>query len=113
MLNYTDENIIMDPLNKDLSVPSSWKSYLFDALKFLTIFYISTFCLAVFYIHRGQNWIVPGVFLGILYSFIIIVSVKQLIKKLPMAAIILAAPTIPLFMLITVITMIPVLKNLG
>ena len=103
----------MDQFKKDLAVPATWKSYLLDGVKFLFIFYISTLCVAVFFIHRGQNWIIPGVFLGILYMFVIIVSLRQIIKKLPMAAIILAAPTIPLFMLILVVSMIPLLQILS
>lgn len=103
----------MDQSKKDLSAPATWKSYLLDGVKFLFIFYISTLCIAVFFIHRRQHYIVPGIFLGIIYLFVIIISLRQIIKKLPMAAIILAAPTIPLFMLILVISMIPLLQLLS
>ena len=102
----------MDQFKKDLSAPVTWRSYLLDGVIFLFIFYITTLCVAVFFIHRGQNWIIPGVFLGILYLFVIIASLRKIIKKLPMAAIILAAPTIPLFMLILVVSMIPLLQIL-
>lgn len=103
----------MDQFKKDLSEPASWKNYLLDGVKFLLIFYVSTLCLTVFFIHRGKNWILPGFFMGILYLFVITVSLRQIIKKLPMAAILLAAPTIPLFMLILVVSMIPLLQILG
>lgn len=102
----------MDQFKKDLSAPATWKSYLLDATKFLVIFYISTLCMAAFFMHRGEHWIIPGIFLGILYLFVIIISLRKMIKKLPMAAILLAAPTIPLFMLIFVVSMIPLLQFL-
>jgi hypothetical protein len=104
---------MMNQPDKDLSVPVSWKNYLFIAFKFLLIFYISTLCVALFFIHRGENWLWSGIFLGILYLFVMIISLRQMLKKLPMAAIMLAAPTIPLFMLILVVSLIPILQMLN
>ena len=95
---------------KDLAAPVTWKGYLFIAVRFLAIFYIATLCMLIFFIHRGNEWITQGILLGLLYLFILIVSIRQMIKKLPMAAILLAAPTIPLFMLIIIVTMIPLLQ---
>jgi len=104
--------IIEKPVNlleKDVSAPETWKSYLLTAIKFLIIFYVSTLCLALFFIHRGPNWIVTGVFLSLVYLFILVTSFRQVIKKLPMAAIMLAAPTIPLCMVIIFLSLLALL----
>lgn len=99
----------MSEFQQDLSVPSAWKSYLPITLKFLGIFYLTTFCLIVFFLHRGNDWMVQGMVISVLYLFVLLVSFKQMISKLPMAAIFLAAPIIPLLMLILVVSMIPML----
>lgn len=100
----------MDIAKPDLSSPTTWKSYLFKALKFLVTFYITTFCMLVFFIHRGEDWLIQGICLVILYLFVLTVSLKKFFSKLPMPAILLASPTIPLFMLMIVISMIPALQ---
>jgi hypothetical protein len=99
----------MDTLKKDLATPSAWKSYLLTVAKFLLIFYAATLGLALLFTHRGQEWIIPGILVGAVYLTIIIFSLRQMLKKLPMAAIMLAAPMVPLFMLILVISLILVL----
>ncbi len=99
--------------SKDLSSPTSWKHYLAITGKFLALFYLSTFSVALFILHRGKHWIIPAIIIGALYLFITIAMLYRLIKKLPMAAIMLAAPTIPLIMLIIIASMIPLLQLVG
>ncbi len=100
----------MDSSEKDLAAPITWKKHLFSAIKFLVTFYIVTLCMAIFFIHRGNDWVMQGILMGVLYLFVIVVSIKQMIKNLPMAAIILAALIVTLGMLIIVVTMIPLLR---
>ncbi|OGT52502.1 MAG: hypothetical protein A3E84_03235 [Gammaproteobacteria bacterium RIFCSPHIGHO2_12_FULL_42_13] len=99
----------MSQLEKDVSAPEAWKGYLLVAVKFLIAFYISTLCVAIFFIHRGQHWLVPAIILGMLYLFVIVISFRQVIRQLPMAAIMLAAPTIPLCMLLIFLSLLPLL----
>ena len=103
----------MNQSETDLSAPTDWKIYLFIAAKFLAIFYIATFCLIAFFIHRGDVWVIKGIILATIYAFILIYSFAKLIKQLPMPAILLAAPTIPLVMLILVVSMIPLFNLLN
>lgn len=102
----------MDSVNHDLTILASWKPYLYSAAKFLIIFYITTLCMIIFFLHRGSDWYLQGAILTILYLFVAIVSLREFAKNLPMAAIFLAAPIIPLCMLLLVITMIPLLQLL-
>ncbi len=98
---------MMQQTNEDLTTPSDWINSVKISIKFLFIFYISTLLLVLFFIHRPGHWIIPGISLGIIYLFVIGVSLYRLIKKLPIAVIMLAAPTIPLLMLIIIVSMIP------
>lgn len=102
----------MEASKLDLSTPSNWKDYLISSLSFLAIFYVTTFSTILFIKHHGNEWLVTDIFVGFLYIFIFTVSIKILLRKLPMAAIFLAAPTIPLFMLMMVISMMPVMQLL-
>lgn len=102
----------MEPSPKDLAIPTTWKNYLFICLKFLGIFYLSSFCLALFFLHKAPHEWLLSILMGLLYLFILIISLRKMIKQLPMAALVLASPLIPLFMLIIVVTMVPILQNL-
>jgi len=102
----------MNPPKIDLSSPTSWKHYLLVAGKFLAIFYFATLGMVLFFIYKPESWIIPGMFLGLLYLFILIYSFKQMLKKLPMAAIMLAAPTVPLFILLLILSFIPIVQVL-
>lgn len=102
----------MEQSPKDLAIPMNWKNYLFICLKFLGVFYVSSFCLALFIMHKVAHKWGLSIFMILLYIFILIVSLRKMIKKLPMAALVLASPLIPLFMLIIIVTMIPILQNL-
>lgn len=97
---------------QDDALPVTWKKYLLAGLQFLIIFYLSTFCLGVLFLHRGENWHLLGAILGAIYAFIVIVSAIRMVRKFSMAAIMVASPTIPLCMLIIVVSMVPVLQML-
>lgn len=94
----------------DLSSPANWKEYLTISLKFLIIFYLITFCLMIFIKHSGDEWLITDIFVASLYIFIFANFLKKLLYKFSMPVILLAAPTIPLIMLMLVISMIPVIQ---
>ncbi|RDI48095.1 hypothetical protein [Aquicella lusitana] len=90
----------------------SWKPFVKITLESLISFYIATFCVAMFYIHRGENWLLAGIILALLYLFVIVVCAKRVFEKLPMAAIFLLIPIAPLIALILVVSLIPLLQYL-
>ncbi|VVC76439.1 hypothetical protein AQUSIP_17520 [Aquicella siphonis] len=89
-----------------------WKLYLTITAESLLAFYIATFCIAVYYTHRGSGWIFQGVILGILYLFVLFVCARRVIQSLPLAALMLIIPLAPLIALTIVISLIPVLQYL-
>lgn len=94
----------------DDAIPVTWKTYLVAAAKFLIIFYIATFCLGLLFLHRGENWLLPGAVIGLAYLVLIMTSAIKMVRKLSMAAIMVASPTIPLCMLIIVVSLLPTLQ---
>lgn len=95
--------------NHDL-VP--WKPYLTITAESLLAFYLATFCMAVFFTHRGSQWLLQGIVLGILYLFVIFVCAKRVYQNLPLQALMLIIPLAPLIALFIVISLIPVLQYL-
>lgn len=89
-----------------------WKRYIITTVESLLTFFIATFCLAVFYIHRGDHWILPGILLILLYLFVIFALVKRVADKFSFAAIMLIIPIAPLIALIIVVSLIPILQYL-
>lgn len=59
----------------------SWKPFVKITLESLISFYIATFCVAMFYIHRGENWLLAGIILALLYLFVIVVCAKRVFEK--------------------------------
>jgi hypothetical protein len=97
----------------DTHTPSllPWKLYLTITAETLLAFYLTTFCLALFFTHHGLDWIFSSILLVLLYLFVIIVCAKRVISSLPLQAIMLIIPIAPLLALITVVSLIPVLQN--
>jgi membrane-associated HD superfamily phosphohydrolase len=98
------------PITPESNVP--WKAYLTITVESLLSFYLATFSLAMYLKHRGENWIVGGVFLIILYLFVIFACGKRVIDKVSLAALMLIIPIAPLIALIMVVTLIPILEKL-
>jgi hypothetical protein len=94
--------------NENSLIP--WKLYVLVTIESLLTFYIATFCVAMFFTHRGTNWIIPGILLGVLYLFVIIASAKRLSEKLSLATIMLIIPLAPLIALICVVSLFPLLQ---
>ena len=89
-----------------------WKIYLTTTLETLLAFYVATFSLAMFFIHRGNSWLSQGLLLILLYLFVIFACGKRVIEKLPISAVMLIIPIAPLLALIIVISLIPILQVL-
>lgn len=96
--------------HKDQMGTVPWKVFLKITLESLIAFYIATFCMAMYYIHRSEQWVITGLFLALLYLFVIAVCAKRVIEKLSMATIMLIIPIAPLIALIIVISLIPLLQ---
>jgi hypothetical protein len=90
----------------------NWKLYLTVTAESLIAFYLATFSLAMYFVHRPVNWLVTGIFLIVLYLFVIIVCAKHVFEKLPLSAVMLIIPIAPLFALIIVISLIPIIQFL-
>jgi hypothetical protein len=88
----------------------SWKHHLLSVTKIMLVLYIATFFLALFIAHRGTNWVIPGIIVGILYLGVFIFCVKRIIQSLPIAGLMIAAPTLPLVLLLMVLSLLPVFR---
>lgn len=100
-------------IEEDTSSPGTWKKYLVIAVKFLAIFAILTFSMGVLLIFSGKNWMVPGIIFGIFSIIAIICSMIKMIRSLPIEAILLAAPTLPLLMMIIVLSLFPIFEMIN
>ena len=87
-----------------------WKRYLKLTAESLLTFYLSTFCMAMYFTHGGLEWILMSVFLGVLYVFVILICAKRVFEKLSIAALMLVIPIAPFLALATVVSLIPVLE---
>jgi hypothetical protein len=97
-----------------IAAPSDWNHYLFIALKFILTFTIFSLLMEeyVFFIHHDQAWVMLDFLLIAFYVLIIVIALIQMVKQLPMAAVMLAAPTIPLLMLLLILLGLPFLHFL-
>ncbi len=89
-----------------------WKIYLTTTAETLIAFYLATFSLAMFYLHRSSSWLPEAIFLLTMYLFVIFVCGKRIMEKLPISAVMLIIPIAPLIVLIMVISLIPILQVL-
>jgi hypothetical protein len=87
-----------------------WKKYLILTAESLLTFYLASFCVAMFYTHRGPAWYLSGAFLAILYGFTIFACLKRIAENVPVAGLMLAIPLIPLAALFMVISLIPIMQ---
>lgn len=97
------------PESEDGFVP--WKPYLIVTAETIAAFYIATFCLAVFFIHRADSSWVSIAIMVLLYLSVIAACAKLLFNRLSIAALMLIIPIAPLLALIMVISLIPILQH--
>jgi len=98
-------------MNPDQKNRVPWKDYLTITFESLLTFYIATFCVAMYFIHRGPQWITNGIVLLLLYVFVIFVCARRIFKALPIAALMLVIPIAPFLVIVIVISLIPILQN--
>lgn len=89
-----------------------WQRYTIVIIESMIAFYIATFCLIIYFYNYGSKDIFLSVVIGLLYLFVLFVSVQRLIVKLPLAVLMILVPIAPLYALIVVVTMIPILQLL-
>jgi hypothetical protein len=90
-----------------MKIDKPWKRYLLTVTKTMLVLYAATFGLALFIAHRGENWMLPGIIIGLAYLTVFILCVKRIIQTLPMEALMIAAPTLPLILLLMVLSLLP------
>lgn len=102
----------MNTVQNDRLITVPWKKYLKITFESLLAFYLATFCMGMFFTHRGPDWLLPGIFLIVLYLFVIVVCAKRILEKLAMPALMLVIPIAPLIALILVVSLIPLIERL-
>lgn len=96
--------------DKVITVP--WKRYVTLTAESLLAFYLASFCLIMFFTHRGPDWVITGIFLVVLYLFVIFVCTQRVLTKLSMPALMLVIPIAPLIALCLVVSLIPIIERL-
>src|SRR5579864_5884762 len=89
---------------------NDWKSWCKIVTESLLAIYAATFCIGLFFLHHGVHWVPFAVVLGGLYLFVFVVAVRRILVRLPMAAIMIAAPMVPLILLLLVLSLLPILQ---
>lgn len=89
-----------------------WKRYSIAVIEAVLAFYIATFCIVFFFLHRGENWALQGILMAFCYALIIFICAKRIVKTFSISALMLITPIAPLLALIIVVTMIPILEKL-
>lgn len=97
--------------NTDVSMVP-WKKYLTLTAESLLAFYIATFCLIMFFSHRGFDWLITSIFLVLLYLFVLFACAKRVFKKVSLPAMMIIVPIAPLIALILVVSLIPLIEFL-
>jgi hypothetical protein len=88
------------------------KFYATIAIETFIAFYLASFCLAMFFIHHGRDWMLTSIFMGLLYTFVIFVCGKRLISQLNAPALMIIVPIAPLLVLIIMVSLIPLIQLL-
>ena len=87
-----------------------WQQQMILCLQSVLAIYLATFCVSLFFMHHNEHWVMPAVLLGLAYAVVIVVSIKRLIQGLPMPVLMIAAPTVPLIILLLIITLFPIMR---
>jgi hypothetical protein len=93
--------------------PLHWKRQCIITLECLAIIYITTFCLGYYLTHGGHLLSLGGIVASLVYIGILALCTYRIIQKLSLPALMIAAPIIPLIILIFVLSLIPILQYLA
>lgn len=102
-------------MNKKNQVEESilpWKKYTIAVAEAVLAFYIATFSIVFFFLHRGPNWALAGIMMAACYALVIFICAKRIVQTFSISALMLITPIAPLLALIIVVTMIPILDKL-
>ena len=94
------------------SVHISSKPYIMAVAEAIFFFTIATFCLGIYFTHQGAEYIFSSVIIIALYLFVVITSIKFLVQRSSIAAIMLMIPIAPLLILIIVVALLHILQLL-
>jgi hypothetical protein len=97
--------------NEDPTQIAPWKAYAKVTFESVASFYIASFCMAVFFVRQGSDSILLSIFMVALYLFIVGATVRRIVQKFAIAALMLIVPIAPLLVLIIFVTMIPILER--
>lgn len=87
-----------------------WHLYLTTTMETLIAFYLASFSIAMFFIHRGPNWLSLGILMVVLYLLVIVSCAMRIGQKLPLQAVMIIIPIAPFIALAIILTLIPVLQ---
>lgn len=86
------------------------KSYRKTLLESSIAFFLATLCIAYFFSHLQTNWLITGIIMAVLYLIVITICTARIIKPLPVAAVMILIPIIPLAALIFIVSFIHLLQ---
>jgi hypothetical protein len=89
-----------------------WRYYTKITIESVGSFYAASFCMAMFFIHQGKDSLALSLLMVSLYLFIIGATVRRIVQKFSIAALMLIVPIAPLLVMIIFVTMIPMLERL-
>lgn len=87
-----------------------WRTYMVLIAESVIAFYLASFCIAMYFSHRGTDWLIPAIFMIVFYLFVIFVCARRVSQKLPLATLMLMIPITPLVALIIIVSMIPIIQ---
>lgn len=89
-----------------------WKYYTKLVIESVASFYIATFCIAVFFLHQGDQFVLLSALQVVLYAVIVAMILLRIWRGFSAPALMLTVPIAPLLVLIIVVTMLPILERL-
>lgn len=89
-----------------------WLFYTLTVLRSFIAFAVATFCFGVYFthLHGSPLWMTIGI--ALIYIFVIYACVAHVAKTLPFAVTMLLIPIAPLFVLLLVISFLPLWQKL-
>jgi hypothetical protein len=92
---------------EDLTAPSAWKKYFQPVVLFLAYFYLSSVALIMLIKFRPDHSVVLVAGAAFVYLIAFFYAAFSMVRQLSLAAVMLAAPTVPLILLIMAVSLIP------
>lgn len=87
-----------------------WKRYTFAVTQATLTFTLASFFLGLYIMHRGDSSIWLSVFVGLIYTMTVVVSIWRMVKQFSLAAVMLMIPIAPFVILMIVVSLIHLLQ---